>query len=633
MDALERPQNPLPESAENGEDSEDGRYGEASIPPAPPAPPAPPTPPVPPVLTLVPKAIEQLIAGKFRLDSNGLFLVTPSEDQDKADKIEFVCGHLAVDARIRDQKSGQWGLLLRWKDPDGQWHEWAMPMAALQGDGAEVRRELAAGGLVISPSYKMRSALIEYLSAVKTDQRARGVDKTGWLQRADGEGYVFVLPDQVIGKSEEVVRYQADTVSRAYTVAGSAERWRTEVAALCAGNSRCVLAVCAGFAALLLEFSGLESGGLNFKGSSSTGKTTALAAAASLFGGPDYVNRWRATSNGLESLAALHNDTLLILDELAQVDPREAGETCYMLANGQGKQRSGRTGSARPRQSWRLLFLSAGEIGLAQHMAEGGKKAKAGQEVRLVDVDVEADAGQGLGLFDTLHGYSDGAALSSAIKAAAAGHHGHAVLEFTKVLADGAAELPAHIVREMGLITQACLQGEASEGQAHRVCERFALIAIAGELASANGVTGWQAGEALRAVRRCFTEWLACRGSSTNAEPATMIEAVRSFISRHEEARFTDLDLEQGPVHRVTPNRAGWRRKVGKVSEYLIDPSVFRSEVCAGLDVTAVCKVLAAANCLETATEGGKHRYNVKRRIAGEGHRRVYVVTAKIWEA
>jgi putative DNA primase/helicase len=587
------------------------------------------TPSASTALKLVPNANPRLIAGKFKLTPRGVYLVTPSEDEDKAGKEERVCGKLDVVALIRDKDSGQWGKLLHYEDPDNQAHEWAMPMAALQGDGAEVRRALAAGGLDISQTLKMRNALVDYLSACQTDLRARSVERTGWHRCVDG--YLFVLPDQAVGESREVVRFQSDTVVRTYTVAGTAAGWRTEVAALCAGNSRCILAICAGFASLLLEFSGLESGGINLKGSSSTGKTTALAAAASVFGGPDYVNRWRATSNGLESLAAMHNDTLLILDELAQVDPRDAGEIAYMLANGQGKQRSGRTGSARPRQTWQLLFLSAGEIGLAQHMADGGKRAKAGQEVRLVDV--EADAGQGLGLFDTLHDCLDGAALSTAIKAGAVRHHGHAVLEFAKILADDADELHAHIAREMPLFIQACLPDERSGGQVHRVCERFALIAIAGELASANSVTGWQQGEAYQAAKRCFTEWLATRGSGSNAEPGAMIEAVRGFIARHEEARFTDLDIDQDPLRRVTINRAGWRRKADNGREYLIDPSVFRNEVCLGFDVTAVCKVLVAAGCLESAIEAGKLRYNLKRRIAGESPRRVYVVTAKIWEA
>ena len=77
----------------------------------------------------------------------------------------------------------------------------------------------------------------------------------------------------------------------------------------------------------------------------------------------DYLHRWRATTNGLEALASLRSDTLLVLDELSQVDPKEAGEIAYMLANGSGKARAGKTGAVRPRYDWRILFLSAGEIG------------------------------------------------------------------------------------------------------------------------------------------------------------------------------------------------------------------------------------------------------------------------------
>lgn len=575
------------------------------------------------------KTNTKTIDGRFKISNKGVFLVPAGGEDEASAKFEFVCGRLDVVAMIRDQHSGQWGKLLQWQDPDGQFHEWAMPMAALQGDGAEVRRELAAGGLEISQSLKLRNALIGYLTEAKTMLRARGVERTGWHRCSDG--YVFVLPDQSIGQSKEVVRFQSDTASHAYAVAGTADGWRAEVAALCAGNSRCVLAVCTGFAAMLLEFSGLESGGINFKGSSSTGKTTATLAAASIFGGPDYMNRWRATTNGLESLAAMHNDTLLILDELAQVDPKEAGEIAYMLANGQGKQRSTRGGSAKARKTWQLLFLSSGEIGLSQHMAEGGKKAKAGQEVRLVDL--EADAGRGFGLFDTLHGHLGGNQLSMAIRAGAAHHYGHAALAFAKVLSESVDEVRAHLKREMALFEEACLPASETGGQVHRVCERFALVAIAGELASANGITGWAPGEALNAARRCFTEWLVARGGVANAEPAAMVEAVRGFISKHEEARFTDLDQAHGAIYRPTINRAGWRRKMANGREYMIDPVVFRTEVCAGFDVGAVCKVLAEKGCLETAVESGKNRYNLKRRIEGESPRRVYVVTATIWEA
>lgn len=46
-------------------------------------------------------------------------------------------------AKTRDAKSGEWGRLLERLDDDGIIHQWAMPLALLQGDALEVRRELA----------------------------------------------------------------------------------------------------------------------------------------------------------------------------------------------------------------------------------------------------------------------------------------------------------------------------------------------------------------------------------------------------------------------------------------------------------------------------------------------------------
>src|SRR5437773_8552249 len=97
----------------------------------------------------------------------------------------------------------------------------------------------------------------------------------------------------------------------------------------------------------------------------------------------------------------MHSDALLCLDEMGQVNGREAGEVAYMLANGTGKSRAARDGSARRAARWRVLFLSTGELSLADKMNEAGQRARAGQETRLVDVP--ADAGSGLGLFEKLH--------------------------------------------------------------------------------------------------------------------------------------------------------------------------------------------------------------------------------------
>ena len=159
---------------------------------------------------------------------------------------------------------------------------------------------------------------------------------------------VYVSPHMTIGLdagAHEVV-LSAERVAGLRSSAGTADLWKKRLAGYYSGNSRLLLSVSMAFAAVLLPFSAIESGGLHFIGSSSLGKTTVARAAASVLGGPDYMQRWRATINGLEAVAALHSCALLILDEMGQVDPREVGESSYMLANGQGKQRATKTGAA-----------------------------------------------------------------------------------------------------------------------------------------------------------------------------------------------------------------------------------------------------------------------------------------------
>jgi putative DNA primase/helicase len=146
-----------------------------------------------------------------------------------------------------------------------------------------------------------------------------------------------------------------------YQEAGTLEGWKREVAAPAIGNSRLAIALCAGLVGPLLAWAGAEGGGLHLRGPSSIGKSTALEAAASIWGPKSFVRQWRATANGLEGAAELANETLLVLDELAQLAPGEAGSVAYMLANGCGKSRAAQNGDARAAKRWQTFFCHQGK--------------------------------------------------------------------------------------------------------------------------------------------------------------------------------------------------------------------------------------------------------------------------------
>lgn len=92
--------------------------------------------------------------------------------------------------------------MLEWQDDDGVIHQWAMPLALLQGDASDVRRELARLGLAISPNRLARDLLTSYLQVFPIEARARCVDRLGWY------GDVFVTTNGSIGNMDEKVVFQ-----------------------------------------------------------------------------------------------------------------------------------------------------------------------------------------------------------------------------------------------------------------------------------------------------------------------------------------------------------------------------------------------------------------------------------------
>ncbi len=557
--------------------------------------------------------------GRFELSARGTFFIG-IDKEGKEQPPRWICSHLSVVAMTRDAKSGAWGRLLEWHDDDGVRHQWAMPLELLQGDGLDVRKELARLGLSIAPSKSARDLLASYLQVWPVNARARCVERLGW------HGAVYVTPTESVGQSDEIVVFQnAHAIEPSFAVCGTPEEWRDTVGRLAAGNSRLVFAISIAFAGALAELAVEDSGGFHLCGKSSSGKSTALKVSASVWGHPaTYPRLWRATANGLEGLAALHNDGLLILDELSQIDPKEAGEAAYMLANGQGKARASRTGAARQAARWRLLFLSAGEESLTSLMARAGRKTNAGQEIRLADID--ADAGAGMGAFEILHDCETPSALALSLKDAATKYHGAVGLAWLRCIVGGRQKLPDFIENGVRQFV-AEFAPKAVSGQVERVARRFALVAVAGEMASHYGLTGWPANEAISAARKCFDAWLSAFGGAGNREDRAILAQVRGFFEAHGASRFEDaLSTSEQRI----PNRAGFFRVNDHgVREFLVLPEAFRRDVCNGFDLKAATAALIAAGWL---APGEGTRATQKPRIQGIGTTRCYVFTGRMWE-
>lgn len=570
--------------------------------------------------SLTPAPAEPQRRACYKLTKDGVMYQDPNPDM-RAFKI---CGPLEIVAQTRNASGEEWGRWLRWKDPDGRQHQWAMPLSVLAGDGREVVERLLSGGLYIEPASRARIQLNYYLRDESIEQRARCVARVGWHSMS------FVLPDQTVGSESEQILYQTTVdLDHHLSTAGTLDQWREKVAKLASSNSRLILAIGAALAGPCLSLLGVESGGIHFCGSTSSGKSTALVVGGSVAGGggPNgFVQSWRATANGLEAVAELHNDLTLFLDELAQLDPREAAETAYLLANGAGKARMTKSVTQRRKLSWRLLFVSAGEVTLADH-ANRGARLKGGAEIRLLTVD--ADAGTGTGLFETTHGMPPDE-FARTLKAASLRFYGTALRE---LLAQLTGERRGYWIQRMKAIHLEFTRARASRGpganEVSRAVTRFAAIAAAGEVATEMGITGWKKGEASAAAGACFESWLGMRGNIASSDMDAAVRQVRHFIEISGASRFQVIRGTSHDTDQIIPNRAGFRTTTEGETEYLILTEVWRREVCNGFDCKAVAAELLRRGHLEVGTDEA-HPHTPLRRLPEMGQRRVYVVKASL---
>lgn len=524
----------------------------------------------------------------------------------------WICAPLYVEAVTKDKHGNNYGRLLRFKPSHDPWRTWAMPMELLKADGSETRGALLSMGLDIDLTE--RTYLSRYLVHKTPKKVLHCLQQTGWANAGFTE---FALPSRVIGDGADGFVFQSvyhDPTSPAYITAGTLDGWREGVARLAVDNPVFVAGISAAFAGALLARCGQDGGGIHLDGGSSTGKSSIMDAACSVWGSSaSYRRSWRTTDNGLEGIAAMFNDSLLALDEIGQADPKQVGSMLYALGNGRGKQRASRAGLARHVTQWRCFVLSNGEVSTATAIRSAGQQVRAGQLVRLLNIDVTRKHGA----WDNLHGYETGKELADAIRATANEHHGHAGIAFLE-------RLTRHhdddFRKELDAITALPeFATDAKDGQAKRAAARLAVLALAGELATAYGITGWQQGAATQAAAVMFAAWKAGRGNTTaNVEGAQIREAVAAFIDAHGSGRFEHLSATNPPlIH----NRAGWIDASTGSTLYLFTAGAMRE---ATKDFNLNRALSALLECGALQTKGGGVRSTVER-IRGEA-RRVYPI-------
>jgi uncharacterized protein (DUF927 family) len=575
-----------------------------------------------------------VIAPGFRLDDRGVFKIGENGDR-------FVCAPLFITMLARTPEGTEWSKLLEFKDPEGRTQQWLMPLASLAKDSAEYRSELYSRGLEVCGKPQSAALLREYIQGTKPTAYALLLKRMGW------HGKTFVLPDNTTFPSEHLEQILLCVDNHHHVrVAGTLDQWRENVSRFCSKNSRLLFSVSCAAAAPLLYIVGEPSGGFHLVGTTSVGKTTCSVVAGSFWGGSDsylgYAESWAATGAYLESTAEAHNDRLLCLDELKQVDPEHAAYIVYSLANGQGKGRLDRDIRRRDRWQWRLLFLSNGELGLEEHLetlsrkAGMGQRLFAGQEVRFCEIPAEVDEENGA--FEFLHGFGSSREFADHLLEAGRSFYGTAARKYLKwITSVDTADLKAAIDDRRRDFVQEYLPSGCSREIA-RVCQRFGLVAAAGDLMTSAGVTGWASGEAQWGVGQCFKAWHFRRGAGSGDEDRAVKEVARNLFA-HGNNRFQllarpyDADAPQAAdMTARVPNRIGFRMELPRGGVEFIIPvnaGTFR-ELCGPYPEALALRGLKKRGYL--VPDDAEHPITPKRPLPELGRPRCYVIREHIFQ-
>jgi putative DNA primase/helicase len=514
----------------------------------------------------------------------------------------YIGAAIEVKAKTRKAHGGGHGRWLEF-EVDGKKESWVMPMHLLAGDVTKLMQSLSnLGYRCAGPHLKfIKDSIAGYINSQYPEETYITTEQTGWF------GSSFVLTGGESIGNEKVLFVGDDT--HIYQPKGKLKDWQAEIGALCVNNSRLEFAVSLSLAGVLMPHTGDDSAGVNFYGETSTGKSTVLFVAGSVWGSPEpggFVSKWNATSTGLELQAVQRNHTIFCIDELGELDPKVAGKLVYQLSSGvqkgRGKSDINGVGMAELK-TWKMPVISSAEKTLAQHVEESGARLYGGQAVRLMDIP--ADAGWGFGVFQDLHKFGDekgsaencGKLFSDALKSAAKAQHGTAGRAFVAALLKHGMPAALADIAAYRAAWEAEHVPENAGTLARRAAKLFSLAAAAGELACKYGVLPWPADCASQGAGHCFNDWLAKNGSG-NPEERAALRQIQHFIESRANDFRTDSEPLDGPHARNIPRLAGYLAGADGDPVYYIIPSIFETDACKGFDSGFILRVLEKNHAL-----------------------------------
>ena len=296
-------------------------------------------------------------------------------------------------AIARDENSGVWSRVFRFKNGDEVLKEVLIEDAQLHGDASEVIKKFVDEGLPVTVVPSRKTAFIELLAKLNTDNKVRRVSKPGFQKNGvfvPPVGHAIVPPEL-----EDAEDYTWANRPSDFTPApkGTFEEWRRGARmALTISSPQIGLGLLLGTCGPMTHCLGIEPHGVFWIGPTSLGKSTAMIAQVGVWSDPRTGKGLRlaarSTANGLEAFFELFSGTTGGVDDLQNGGEALAQDAVYMASNSRGRQRLNKDATGKPVKTWSgFAYAMNAELSPTQ-LLNGKKTEVAGAYARCPVLDL-----------------------------------------------------------------------------------------------------------------------------------------------------------------------------------------------------------------------------------------------------
>ena len=308
----------------------------------------------------------------FRGINGGVYIRTRNADGDPDEKVIYH-NDLYVVRRLRDVEIGE-AIVMRLHLPKDGVREFTLPLTAVTSRD-EFRKFMSMQGVAVTRMDELMQYTTTWVNELQANSVADQAHRQfGWTDEDCGS---FVLGNQEIFKDK--VEFNPPSTQTAglfpsFEPRGDMEEWKKAINFYNKdGFELHQFVVGTSFGSPLMQFSPINCAGLHiYSKDSGVGKTTAMAAAVSVWGSPDdLIIHERDTFNTKMNRGEIYHNLPLYMDELTNTHGRELSNIAYQLTGGRqrGRMASGSNTERHRGEAWRLLAVTTGNTSIIERIS------------------------------------------------------------------------------------------------------------------------------------------------------------------------------------------------------------------------------------------------------------------------